>query len=535
MRKIKSILALALALVLLSTTAAWADNPYAKYRDGDSQTEATAEPTEAPAVDPTEAPAAESESPAAEPEEAAAEEADVDESDGVEAPDESELLETVVETYIHASDGKFVKTYTAPDGEEYSELQDSAPVAVIAERGKYSCVAAPGDNYDDTENLYYYGWVETKYLDDNYYGELDGDSSSMRKDLESWSNIESIVPADGTIVGIKNDGTTVSTGSLDFSNWGKLTALYSEYGYSTGMVFGLLADGGIKTHQRSYSFYPRRDKIDGYWSEEAQEKFDPDFLDFHYADAKDAIGGTDYGCMLLMKDGTLRQLEMMTGAVYKAGEAGFNSVAYTENGVWYYLTYSEDHWYLYTEKDGEFDLENGRDVTGDKNYSIENIAKGIIDIKGKWPGISFTAIKANGDVVRGSDNSSFSENFAYDFTGLSALIDEYSGIKDGKIVSLEDGIAYNFLQYPEVAEWSNLTYVEVSNQAIAAIDAAGNVYGYYIGDDSEADGKLDFTDWKNVKSVVLVEDWYTGNFATLGVTKDGKVLISGTLPDETAQ
>ena len=73
MRKIKSILALALALVLLSTTAAWADNPYAKYRDGDSQTEATAEPTEAPSVDPTEAPAAE-------PEEAAAEEADVDES-----------------------------------------------------------------------------------------------------------------------------------------------------------------------------------------------------------------------------------------------------------------------------------------------------------------------------------------------------------------------------------------------------------------------------------------------------------------------
>ena len=550
MKNIKRILALALALMLLSTTAAWADNPYAKYRDGDSQTEATAEPTEAPAVDPTEAPAVEStEAPAAEPTEAPTEEP-TEEADGgksaeLEEPDESELLEEFEITYVHAPDGEAVQAYTSPDGDEYKELLDSTPVVIAAQRGDYSCVVDATAFYNNSrENLLYYGWIETEYLDSAYYSSGDNQVTSLRTELGTWSSIEDICAVSyyssnskaTDLIGLKSDGTTVSTHStadvMSLSNWGKLKSICNI----SGTIFGLKEDGGVKIYPTYEGLYPNRERYD-------DEKFADDIWDLRYADAEKVIGSYDFGgLMVLLSDGTVR-MGNEGGYVYKAGEGFGREYAFSENGVWNYVEVSEDgKLTLYTEKNGKLDFDNGKDVTDDDAYAIENILKDVVDIAANYPSEGFTALKSDGSVVlygyMAPDLQCYYDDqvFNYDFDGLDALVDMKMGIKDGKLVTVTQdgsfGESYSEQADPAIyGAWSNIVYAVMDGCTLAAVDSNGNVYGCEFGNATDC-GQTDFTGWKNVKSVMLVNDWDMETFATLGITKDGKVLIAGKLPDE---
>ena len=231
------------------------------------------------------------------------------------------------------------------------------------------------------------------------------------------------------------------------------------------------------------------------------------------------------------------------GYVYKAGEGFGREYAFSENGVWNYVEVSEDgKLTLYTEKNGKLDFDNGKDVTNDDAYAIENILKDVVDIAASYPSEGFTALKSDGSVVlygsMAPDLQCYYDDqvFNYDFDGLDALVDKRMGIKDGKLVTVTQdgsfGESYSEQADPAIyGEWSNIVYAVMDGCTLAAIDSNGNVYGCEFGNATDC-GQTDFTGWKNVKSVVLVNDWDTEAFATLGITKDGKVLIAGTLPDE---
>ncbi len=555
MKIFKRILALALVLVLLSTTAAWADNPYAKYRDGDSQTEATAETTEAPAVDPTETPAVTpTEAPAADPTEEPAEEAASGKSAEFEEPDKSEQLKEFEITYVHAPDGESVQTYTSPDGEVYKELLDSTPVIIAAQRGDYSCIVdARALYYDSRENLFYYGWVETEYLDSGYYSNGDNQVTPLRTELETWSNIENIYSVRSSsydrdtvgLIGLKSDGTTVSSHSsadgISLSNWGKLESIYSI----SGTIFGLKEDGGVKIYTSYEGFYPNREFYDDeVWDLMFyDEKYADDIWDLRYADAEKIIFAYDNGGLIvLLSDGTVRMSDEL-GYVYKAGEGFGKEYAFSENGVWNYIEVSKGgKLTLYTEKNGKLDFDNGKDVTNDDAYAIENILNDVVDIAAKYPDEGFTALKSDGSVVlygsMAPDSQCYYDDqaFNYDFDGLDELVDMKMGIKDGKLVTVTQdgsfGDDFGEQADPNIyGEWSNIVYAVIGGGTLAAVDSDGNTYGCKFGESPDC-GQTDFTGWKNVKSVVLVNDWRMETFATLGITKDGKVLIAGTLPDE---
>ncbi len=75
-------------------------------------------------------------------------------------------------------------------------------------------------------------------------------------DVSSWTDIVDIAVGSGFIVGIKSDGTAVSTGkfegqyAIDISEWKNLKAIYAK----NGGIVGLHFDGTVSATGLGYNW-----------------------------------------------------------------------------------------------------------------------------------------------------------------------------------------------------------------------------------------------------------------------------------------
>lgn len=427
--------------------------------------------------------------------------------------------------------------YKAPDGkEQIIELPTSEPVVPVAERGDYYCV------YVIIERMAC--WVDKDKISDNYYHQNDPVVDSLRDELSSWTDIKDIYVTNGSVIGLKKDGTTVSARyapyGVDISNWGKLTSID---GCSKIDIHGISADSGSPLKTMLYS------PIMIWYADHSLMRGDDPACciennDLRYrAGVKKYIGSIDYGAVVLMEDGAIHNATLSHIAEDDTWPMDYS---FTQDGRWRYVHCDTDTGKrtLYTDKNGEIDWNSGIDVTNDSKYDFENIAVNIADISGIYPEEAFTAIRSDGELILYGWNAIFMNRegytFNYDCIGVDKLINERTGIKDGRVITLlesdgDDFTAGNDL-HPEIyGAWENIDCAYIDSNAVVAVDRDGKIFvdvsEYAWADHGQYDGAEKWSD--KVVEIVGDKDYDKEGYGyLLGITEDGRVLISGVLPDE---
>jgi len=97
-----------------------------------------------------------------------------------------------------------------------------------------------------------------------------------------------------------------------------------------------------------------------------------------------------------------------------------------------------------------------------------------------------------------------------------------------------DAYSASLLHSKTYGKWENVNSASYIDGALFAVTEDGKVWFDEADDSNYEDcGQYDVDDWENVKSVAFFDYYDDGrNFATLGVTEDGHVLIAGELPTD---
>lgn len=440
--------------------------------------------------------------------------------------------------------GDNVNGYYAPDGKKViTELLDGSPVIILAARDEYYCVI---DYCSERAS-----WVKKSMIDKDYYKWVDR-AESMRDELTSWRDIERVYANNfdsSPIIGIKKDGTVVTTGGCaSIENWGKLKDLYTYYSIPD-MIYGITEDGEVKIYSNYY--YPQRAAVEEEYEEYGIELSD-EIYDLRYIKDAKKLLGREYGMACLTESGELLPILWDSGLVLK--EFDDRPYAFTKGGVWNYVDLEADgKRILYTEKDGKIDWSRGKDVSNDEAYDFSSMTKGIKDVRAKYPDEAFTALYEDGSVLlygfmakNLDDREGTGVEANLEFDGLSSLISMDYGIKDGKIVSLiKEGqeSAYRnetpILDAEIYSGWDDICYAVIDSFSLIAVDRDGKTYVNTNLCSSWLEmpdyGQYDIENWKNLNQILTVTDFADLDYAyTLGVTEEGRVQISGILPDERA-
>ena len=456
----------------------------------------------------------------------------------IEYPDLSEYLDEFRFSYIRSSKSGtgvwHINAYTSTKPTKNSmTIPDGSPVLVLACSGDFCCVVDPTQSKA--------GWVRSENLDDNYYGHDDPICQDVEAELASWRDIASLRVSEGTITGIKTDGSMVclrfSENGENFANWGKVKDLFS-FGSAT---YGVTADGTIRIYSDYEEFYPvkTRDKL---WNGTKA-------TDCRYVkNVQKIIGRLDMG-LLCISDGKLNYVsgngmlaERPYGFTesflyYDANRKAWCFVERTENPeTGYYDLYK-----LYIQKkDGTFDWDNGKDVTNRSDYQFSAIAKNITDIAGECPfdGGGFAALRKDGSLMFygdyltsllvGNEGEHYNLDYTFlrDYLNIDSLVNGYLYLnKNKQLVHLHDGQTSTQGKSCEepYESWENIVSAYVhSSGTLFAVDAEGRVRtdaeGSWLNEE-----QLEISDWSNIASVTVCDKLNL----TLGVTKDGRVLCTG--------
>lgn len=479
----------------------------------------------------------------------------------IQYPEEAEYLEEYRISYLKAPKGRSVTAKTAPKftGKKGIEILDGGPVLVLAEQGKYACVI------DITQSAA--GWIESKYLDDNYYGQLDPVCTDVRAQLESWTDIDRIYKAYECIIGLKKDGSTVSihygAQGADISNWGKLKSIYAD-DWSMGCIYGITAGGKLQIFANGPDGYPSGRET---FSEARHCKRTDCRL---WSGVTSVLGNNEYGYAVL-SNGRMNMM-FTPGDVLEDGYGFDNDCLYYDSSLeaWCYLLCTRDQSSeeytrtLYVQKeDGSFDWSSGKDVSGDAAYRFHRLFRDIAAVEGRYPDEAFTALRENGSLIFYGIHASRVAGYDYDsqrltltdgsrldqFRGIKRLINEEWFINDaGKIVTLldmtEDVNSHSWKLYLTefYKDWidveSGFCY---GGSSMFAVTSSGRVLEAHVDPYTYSSipnmGQFDVADWRNVSFITSSSARIDGPsddyvYFTLGVTTDGKVLIAGVLPGE---
>lgn len=454
----------------------------------------------------------------------------------IEYPDLSEYLDAFRFSYIRSAKSVtgvwYINAYTSTKATKNSmTIPDGSPALVLACSGDFCCVVDPTQSKA--------GWVRSENLDDNYYGHDDPICQDVEAELASWRDIASLCVSEGAINGIKTDGSLVSLrfseDGENFANWGKIKNLFS----CGPVTYGVTVDGTVRIYSEDERFYPvkTRDKLwDGTQATDCR----------YVKNVQKIIGNLGKG-MLCLSDGKLNYINYK-GMLAEHPYGFYDSFLYYDSSrkLWCFVEQSENpetgYYDLYKlciqEKDGTFDWDNGKDVTNRSEYRFSAIAKNITDIAGELPFIGrggdggFVALRKDGSlIIFGSLTSElvgdYGDHYDRDYTFLNnylnidSLVDEYHYLnKKNQLVYLYSGV--NEESYP-FESWENIVSAYYSEGALFAVDAEGQVQTYkeqYCWLNEE---QLAVSDWSNVASVTVCHELNL----TLGVTKDGRVLCSG--------
>lgn len=449
-----------------------------------------------------------------------------------------------------------MQVYSSAEGNsELTYAWDGTPVLVVARRAGRSCVL------DFTLDEAY--WLDDENLDRNYYLLYDPMGAPVRDTLQSWEDVTGISYTSGAIYALCGDGSVksmrIKSNAADLRKWGDgIKSLYAPPSVSNSVIFGI-EDYTVRIYGNDAWFYPSQKHVteamqDGTLNLESYEVR-------NIEGAKKIVGGLDYGYACLKENGRLIYVGP-DSVVYMNDYMWTDSFAYydVQDDCWYYVEKDSDSGKstLYTAKDGKLDYDSGKDVTGDESYDIGKFTGDIVDVCGKYPDEAFTALRAGGGIVLYGymarhmldDGEYANVSFNPDFHGVTQLIDQYLGItEDGRIISLTEDGKRPMLCYGEDADptaglhpevygkWKDIVYAVSDNTCLMGVTKGGEVLVDISGTenydvDEAACGKYDVDDWTDVSSVYPHTDVENGTACTLGVTKDGKILIAGILPGE---
>ena len=473
-------------------------------------------------------------------------------------PEKADYLKDFRLSYIKAPNALDISAgNSAGKSKSVSKFLDGSPVLVMAEKGEYSCVL------DMTK--YVAGWVQTQYLDDAYYGEGNALTLPLRKELESWSDIETLYDIGGTIVGIKKDGSTVFAPygdngyegkNVNLSNWGKLKTLRS-FG---PVVYGITEKGEVRIYSHTPDWYPTEGGEVLQWREENNIRL----TDCRYASkVSDVIGNLNMGLMILA-DGRLSGMSPR-GMISEKGTEEYQDILYFDDGEknWCYLHVSigDDGSVVRTlyvrENNGSFKTD-GRDVSKEEAYEFQNLVKDIAAVAGEYPNQAFTALRENGSLVFCGLNAVEIAGFddqkkTFSMSPTASLLPFQGQIRalvssglflnsEDRLVSLS-GLAANAGQveldglHPETFKnWREIQSACLSVYGdLFAVTSDGKVL-VDINEDAGCQdmGQYDVEGWKNVHCITSGGYNMESCAYTLGVTGEGKVLIAGVLPGEAA-
>ena len=412
-------------------------------------------------------------------------------------PDEEDYLSDYHKSYVKAPKGESVNCYYGPKAESVRfSILDGSRVKVLAEHGAFSCVV----DIDQSKA----GWVRTANLDDNYYGQQNPVCDDLRKELESWDNIEELVIAYGTIIGIKKDYSIVcaktSEAGIDLSNWGKLKKLcVVEFDYGDACYYGISPDGKAR-------FFHSGEFVD--WGlrkvEEEDTTYGGTVRDIRYIENVMDIDGEDGYHFLCLADGRLRLGQRYGWHVWDYNERLDVDFLIYDSGKqrWcFYCKDSNDSTIRYWQQsDGSFDWEAGEKLSGDHAYLFSKLVTNIKQVTREWDGRIY-ALRENGSLIICSGVLSYwLQNLEKTEQGY-AVLDNFLNIDhiDGDVFVKKDGTRINMD--------GEIVTEEMEQEFIPR-----NLPG-----------------WETVKSVV-----HYGSNCTLGVTEEGKIVIAGVLPGEKA-
>lgn len=455
----------------------------------------------------------------------------------IEYPDLSEYLDAFRFSYIRSAKSVtgvwHINAYTSTKATKNSmTIPDGSPVLVLACSGDFCCVVDPTQSKA--------GWVRSENLDDNYYGHDDPICQDVEAELASWRDIASLHVDNGSITGIKTDGSLVSLRFSEdgesFENWGKVKDLFC-FGSAT---YGVTADGTIRIYSDYAEYYPvkTRDKL---WDGTKA-------IDCRFAkNVQKIIGRLDMG-LLCLSDGQLNGITGKGMLAERSNNFRDKFLYYDANRrAWCFVEWAEnpetgyyDIYKLYIqEKDGTFDWDNGEDVTNRSEYQFSAIAKNITDIAGECPfdGGGFVALRKDGSLIIyggltsqlvGYDGEHYDLDYTFlnNYLNIDSLVNGYLYLnKNKQLVSLRDGqdIAQGKSCEKPFESWENIVSAyRHDSGALFAVDAEGQVR-------TDAEGcrideeQLEVSAWRNVASVTVCNELNL----TLGVTRDGRVLCTG--------
>ena len=473
-----------------------------------------------------------------------------------ELPKDGDYLAAYEMSFLDGHGEEYVKGYDKAENDNSWSLsgRDGTPVVVVAHRAGRSCVL------DFTSGKAY--WVDDEDLDRNYYLLYDPMGAPVRDTLQSWEDVKSISYTSGAIYALCGDGSVKTmrnkSYAADLRKWGDgIKYLYASPTAGDSVVYGI-KDFTVYMYSTNAAYYPLEENVtqamrDGTLNLESHTVR-------NIEGGKKIVGSPEYGYACLKENGRLVYIDP-DSIVYLSDYMWTDSFAYydVQDECWYYVeNESGGKTTLYTVKDGELDPDSAKDVTGDDNYSINAFTGDIVDVCGKYPDEAFTALRADGGVVLYGgmardmlgDSKDADISFNADFHDMAQLIDQYLGLtKDGRIISLTKEGKRPMLCYeeetdpgiglhPEVyGEWENITYAVSDSSCLMGVTKDGKVFVDLSGAksyevDEAACGKYDVEDWTDISSVYPHTDNESGVAYTLGVTKEGTILIAGILPGE---
>ena len=457
----------------------------------------------------------------------------------IEYPNPSEYLDCFRLSYIKSSKSetgvRYINAYTSPKAtKNCMTIPDGSPVLVLACSGDFYCVV------DSTQNNA--GWVQSKNMDENYYGFYGPVFQDVSSELSSWRDIASLHVSQGAITGIKTDGSLVSLRySLegeDYTNWGKMSSMFT-HGPTT---YGVTADGTIRIYSDQELFYPNRttDKL-----EDGTKLTDCRLV----KNVKKVIGDLDTG-LLCLSDGKLNYISgngMLAERPYGFTES---FLYYDANRkLWCFVDCAGVGQQLYIQnKDGSFNWDSSKDVTNRTDYQFSTLAKNITDIAGDCPFAGgFTALRKDGSLMFYGDYLTsllvgYKEHYDMDYTflknylNIDSLIDEQIYLnKEKQLVCLDDSLSktqdksskepFRGLHPDTFCRWENVVSGCYKYGALFAVDAKGRVLTDVAKDCYLDKELLEVSEWRNVVSVAVCTDMNLR--VTLGVTRDGRVLCKG--------
>ena len=471
-------------------------------------------------------------------------------------PEDGDYLAAYEMSYVDGQGEGLMQVYSSAEGDKaLTYAWDGTPVLVVARRAGRSCVL------DFTLDEAY--WLDDENLDRNYYLLYDPMGAPVRDTLQSWEDVTGISYTGGAIYALCGDGSVksmrIKSNAADLRKWGDgIKSLYAPPSVSNSVIFGI-EDYTVRIYGNDAWFYPSQKHVteamqDGTLNLESYEVR-------NIEGAKKIVGSPEYGYACLKENGRLIYVGP-DSVVYMNDYMWTDSFAYydVQDDCWYYVEKDSDSGKstLYTAKDGKLDYDSGKDVTGDESYDIGKFTGDIVDVCGKYPDEAFTAIRAGGGIVLYGymarhmldDGEYANVSFNPDFHGVTQLIDQYLGItEDGRIISLTEDGKRPMLCYGEDADpaaglhpevygkWKDIVYAVSDNTCLMGVTKGGEVLVDISGTenydvDEAACGKYDVDDWTDVSSVYPHTDVENGTACTLGVTKDGKILIAGILPGE---